>query len=246
VGTPLRLLEKHSRWSWLRECQECQSCHQGKWWLLWSISNIKYILICLTLLVTTGFHMCYFIVLLSSLLFYNVENSTSKEKPLNVSKLLTDTVYWNKVRTSPYTANWIVLPSVHFSVTLLVLIQGLNGLSKSEINTQWCAKNPSVGVNKCWVWQCDCVSFTLLRVKHSIKTMALILIFLSMLYCRWIFLYMCFYMFIYRLIHLMQYKDKTIQKINTLFQSVTYMYCIHYWNGCSSLNGLASLLYQCS
>ena len=27
--------------------------------------------------------MCYFIVLLSSLLFYNVENSTNKEKPLN-------------------------------------------------------------------------------------------------------------------------------------------------------------------
>ena len=23
VETPLRLLEKHSRWSWLRECQEC-------------------------------------------------------------------------------------------------------------------------------------------------------------------------------------------------------------------------------
>ena len=33
VGTPSRLLEKHSRWSWLRECQEVQSCHQGKGWL---------------------------------------------------------------------------------------------------------------------------------------------------------------------------------------------------------------------
>jgi hypothetical protein len=30
-----------------------------------------------------GFHMCYFIVLMSSLLFYNVENSKNKEKPLN-------------------------------------------------------------------------------------------------------------------------------------------------------------------
>ena len=34
-------------------------------------------------LVTTWFHMCYFIVFMSSLLFYNVENSKNKEKPLN-------------------------------------------------------------------------------------------------------------------------------------------------------------------
>uniref|UniRef100_A0A674C5R4 Uncharacterized protein n=1 Tax=Salmo trutta TaxID=8032 RepID=A0A674C5R4_SALTR len=31
-----------------------------------------------TFLVTTRFRMCYFIVLMSSLLFYNVENSTNK------------------------------------------------------------------------------------------------------------------------------------------------------------------------
>jgi hypothetical protein len=36
-----------------------------------------------TFLVTTSFHMCYFIVLSSSLLFYNVENSPNKENPLN-------------------------------------------------------------------------------------------------------------------------------------------------------------------
>ena len=36
-----------------------------------------------TFLVTTGFHMCYFIVLMSSLLFYNLENIKNKEKPLN-------------------------------------------------------------------------------------------------------------------------------------------------------------------
>ena len=30
-----------------------------------------------------AFNMCYFIVLMSSLLFYNVENSKNKEKPLN-------------------------------------------------------------------------------------------------------------------------------------------------------------------
>ena len=34
-------------------------------------------------LVTTWFHMCYFIVLMSSLFSYNVENSKNKEKPLN-------------------------------------------------------------------------------------------------------------------------------------------------------------------
>ena len=36
-----------------------------------------------TFLVTTLFHMCYFIVLLSSLQFYNVEYSKNKDKPLN-------------------------------------------------------------------------------------------------------------------------------------------------------------------
>ena len=42
-----------------------------------------YIFFDLLLLVTTLFHMCYFIVLMSSLLFYNVENSKNKEKHLN-------------------------------------------------------------------------------------------------------------------------------------------------------------------
>ena len=37
VGTPSRLLEKHSSWSWLRECKSLQSCHQGKGWLIWRI-----------------------------------------------------------------------------------------------------------------------------------------------------------------------------------------------------------------
>ena len=39
--------------------------------------------------------MCYLIVLMSLLLFYNVEDSKNKEKPWNVgvSKLLTGTVY---------------------------------------------------------------------------------------------------------------------------------------------------------
>jgi hypothetical protein len=36
-----------------------------------------------TFLVITGFPMCYFIVFMSSLLLYNVENSKNKEKSLN-------------------------------------------------------------------------------------------------------------------------------------------------------------------
>ena len=64
-------------WSWLREWQECAK-------LFWRILNIKYILICFyTFLVGMWFHMSYYIVLMSSLLFYNVENSQKKEKPLN-------------------------------------------------------------------------------------------------------------------------------------------------------------------
>ena len=37
-----------------------------------------------TFLVTTWFHMCYFFVLMSSLLFYNVESSKNKEKHLHL------------------------------------------------------------------------------------------------------------------------------------------------------------------
>ena len=47
------LIEMHSRWlpheaGW-ENSKSVQSCHQGKGWLLRTISNIKYILICLTL-----------------------------------------------------------------------------------------------------------------------------------------------------------------------------------------------------
>ena len=60
--------------SWFREWQ---SCHQGKEWLLWRIANITYICICLILVWLLHDSMCYFIVLMSSLLLYN------KEKPWN-------------------------------------------------------------------------------------------------------------------------------------------------------------------
>ena len=56
-----------------------------------TLKNLNYILICLTLFWLLHDSICYFIVLTSSLLFYYVENSKNKEKPLNefVSKLLT-------------------------------------------------------------------------------------------------------------------------------------------------------------
>ena len=47
VGTPSRLLEKHSRWSWLRECQVCAKLSSRQ--RVATLKNITYILICLTL-----------------------------------------------------------------------------------------------------------------------------------------------------------------------------------------------------
>ena len=67
--TPSRLLEKHSRWSWLRECQECAK-----------LSSMEEILIENTFLVTAWFHVLFHS--LSSQLFYNVENSKIKRKTL--------------------------------------------------------------------------------------------------------------------------------------------------------------------
>ena len=63
VRTPSRLLEELPHEAGWENAKSVQSCHRGKGWLLWRISNIKYILICLTLfLVTKWFQMCYFIV----------------------------------------------------------------------------------------------------------------------------------------------------------------------------------------
>ena len=82
VGTPSRLLENHSRWNWLRECQECAMLSSRQRMAI--LKSLKFIFVCVTLVfVTTWFHMCYFIVLIPSLLFYNLENSKNKEKPLN-------------------------------------------------------------------------------------------------------------------------------------------------------------------
>ena len=56
VGTPSKLLKKHSRWIWLRECQECAKLSSRQRVTIWRISNIKYILICLTLF---GYYILY-------------------------------------------------------------------------------------------------------------------------------------------------------------------------------------------
>ena len=76
VGTPSRLLEKHSRWSWLRECQGCAKLSSRQ--RVASLKNPRIDLILFWLLHDS---MYYFIVIIS-LLFYNVE-IYNKEKPLN-------------------------------------------------------------------------------------------------------------------------------------------------------------------
>ena len=79
-----------------------------------------------TYLVTTWFHMCCFIVLIYSLLFYNVENSKNKENILEwvgVSKLLTGTVcqsiFHYLIVCSPYS----LLPWIQLDGDVLYLSQ---------------------------------------------------------------------------------------------------------------------------
>ena len=74
VGTPSRVLEKHSRWSWLRESQECAKLSPRK--SVATLKNLKskiYFDLFNSFLVATWFHMSYFIGLMSSLLFYDVK-----------------------------------------------------------------------------------------------------------------------------------------------------------------------------
>jgi hypothetical protein len=81
-------LEKHSRWSRLRECQEWAKLSSRQ--RVATFKNLKYILICLTLFWLIHDCMCYFIILMSSLLFYNVENTKNTIKTMewvDVSKL---------------------------------------------------------------------------------------------------------------------------------------------------------------
>ena len=70
----------HSRWlpreaGW-ENAKSVQSCHQGKGWLFKESQIENIYLVCLTLFCLIHDSMCYFIVIfMSSLLFYNVENS---------------------------------------------------------------------------------------------------------------------------------------------------------------------------
>ena len=63
-------------WSWLRERQECAKLSSRQ--RVATLKNLKYKIyfdLFYTFVVTTWSHMCYFTVVMSSLLFYNVENS---------------------------------------------------------------------------------------------------------------------------------------------------------------------------
>ena len=81
-GTPVNwnAFQVTTLWIWLRQCQECAKLSSRP---IWRIANIKYILICLTLFWLLHDSMGYFIVLVSSLIFHNLENSKKLEKLLN-------------------------------------------------------------------------------------------------------------------------------------------------------------------
>jgi hypothetical protein len=55
VGSPSRLLEKHSRWSWLRECQECAKLSSSY------LKNLKY-KIYVDLFNTFGYYMIPYVL----------------------------------------------------------------------------------------------------------------------------------------------------------------------------------------
>jgi hypothetical protein len=61
----------------------CKAVIKAKGGYLKNVTYKTYFDLFTTFLVTTWFHMCYFIVLMSSLLFYNVENLKNKEKAFN-------------------------------------------------------------------------------------------------------------------------------------------------------------------
>jgi heme/copper-type cytochrome/quinol oxidase subunit 2 len=71
----------------LGECQECAKLSSRQ--MVAILKNLKckiyFWFVKILVGVITWFHVCYFIVLIYSLLFYNVENSKNKEKPLNES-----------------------------------------------------------------------------------------------------------------------------------------------------------------
>ena len=72
----MKCIPGNTSWSWLRECQVCAKLSSKA---KDGISNIKYILICLTILWLLHDSMCYFIVM-SSLLFYKCKKIVKIKK----------------------------------------------------------------------------------------------------------------------------------------------------------------------
>ena len=73
VGTPSRLLEKHSRWSWLRDCQECAKLSSRQ--RVATLKNLKSKTYLDLFDTFVGYYMIPYVLfhsLMSSLLFYNV------------------------------------------------------------------------------------------------------------------------------------------------------------------------------
>ena len=96
----------------------CKAVIKAKGGYLKNLKNKIYLVLFKTFLVTTWFYMCYFIVLMLSLLFYNVENSKNNKKLewVGVLKLLTGSVYQrigqgNSCRPHP-TRNWSQMSTV--------------------------------------------------------------------------------------------------------------------------------------
>ena len=113
VGTPSRPLENHSRWSWLRECQEWAKLSSRQ--RVATLKNLKYILSLFWLLHDS---MCYFIVLMSSLLFYNVEHS-KKIKKNSWMRRCVQTFDWyciTRRRTSHLSLIYYIYSKVHNSL----------------------------------------------------------------------------------------------------------------------------------
>ena len=89
------MLEKYSSWSWLRECQECAKLSSRQ--RVSTLKNLKY----KSLFWFLHDYICYLIVLMSSLLFYNVEIVQIKKNPWIRWCVLTFDWYCTFIHTHP-------------------------------------------------------------------------------------------------------------------------------------------------
>jgi hypothetical protein len=108
-----------------------QSCPQGKGWPFEESFS--------TVLVTTWFHMGYFIVLMSSLLLYNLENSKKWRKTLErvgVLKVLTGNVHYTHTHTHTYTHTLLhssfAVATLFFILVLSILMPAFVYISTSN------------------------------------------------------------------------------------------------------------------